>query len=160
MEEMEDNIYVNKLNVWKKLEEGWEEFDKENKFGCIAYTCAKIPSHNDNTKTTERDNQERCLPANRFSLDGEEHFESDKPWKKKRSLFGGSEDGSEDEASKDSRTCKKSKRSRKMPRLSRDSTASLSQGISSGDNSSGEDKEDNIREHSQNNYEGDSLVGE
>ena len=66
MEEMEDNIYVNKLNVWKKLEEGWEEFDKENKFGCIAYTRAKIPSHNVNTKATVCDNQERCLQAIRF----------------------------------------------------------------------------------------------
>ena len=74
--------HVNKFIVWKKLEERWEELAKENKFGCIAYTCAKIPSHNDNNKTTERDNQERCLPANRFSLDGEEHFESDKSWMK------------------------------------------------------------------------------
>ena len=132
----------------RDLKKGGRNLPKENKFGCIAYSRVEMPSHNDNTKTTACDNQERCLPANHISLDGEEHFESDKPWKKKRSLFGGSEDGSEDEASKDSRTCKKSKRSRKMPRLSRDSTASLSQGISSSDSSSGEDKEDDISEHS------------
>ena len=74
---------VNALNVWKKLEEGWEEFDKENRFGCISYSRAKIPSHNVNTKTAVCDNQERCLQANGFSLDGEENFESDKPWTKK-----------------------------------------------------------------------------
>ena len=159
MEEMEDNIYVNKLNVWKKLEEGWEEFDKENKFGCIAYTCAKIPSHNDNTKTTERDNQERCLPANRFSLDGEEHFESDKPWKKQMVLTSNSEDGSEDEESEDSHTRKKARRLGKMPWLSGDSTASLSRYIGSSDNSSGEDKNDDLSEHSRNNNEENSSVG-
>jgi hypothetical protein len=47
------------------------------------------------------------LQANRFSLDGEENFESDNPWKKKRSLSGNSEDGSEDEESKDGHTSTK-----------------------------------------------------
>ena len=120
---------------------------KREKFGCIAYSHAKMPSLNDNSKITTCDNQARCLPANQFSLEGEEHSESEKPWKKKRSLFGGSEDISEDEESKDSCTCKKARRSGKMPLSSRDSTVSLSQGIKSSDNTSREDKEDDISGH-------------
>jgi hypothetical protein len=92
-------------------------------------------------------------------LDGEEHFESDKPWKKKRSLSGGSEDSCEYEDSEDSRTCKKARRSGKFPWLSRDSTVSFSQSISSSDNSSREDKNDDLSEHSRNNYEENSSVG-
>ena len=69
------------------------------------------------SETTVCDNQERCLPANLFSLDGGEHFESDKPWKNNKTLFGGSENGSEDEESKDSHTHKKARRLMKMPQV-------------------------------------------
>ncbi len=86
-----------------------------------------MPSPNDNSESTASDNQERCLPANCFSVNGEEHFEPDKPWKKKRSLFR----RSHNEESKDSSTHKKVRRSRTVPWLSRDSTASLSQGSTS-----------------------------
>ena len=158
MEKWKSISSVNKLNVWKKLEDGWEEFAGENKFECISYTCAKIPSNNVNTKTTVCDNQEICLQANRVSLDGEGHFESDKPWKKKRPLSGSSEDGSEDEESEDRCTSNKARRSGRMTLLSRDSTASLIKS-STAVIIPLKKKNDEINEHSPNSYEEYPSVG-
>jgi hypothetical protein len=56
-------------------------------------------------------------------LEGEEHFEQDKPWKKKRT-FSHSND---DEESKNFSTHKKAKRSRRDPQFSGDSTNFLIQ---------------------------------
>ncbi len=38
MVEADNNIFCEQLNVWNQLEEGWGEFAKENKFGCVAYS--------------------------------------------------------------------------------------------------------------------------
>jgi hypothetical protein len=113
------------FGLWKQLEAGWEGFSKEDKFGCIAYSSANMPNLNDNSKSTTSDNQEKCLPANHVSLDGEEHFETGRPWENKRSLHS-----RDDEERKDTSTHKKARRTRTVPWVSRDSTASLSQGSS------------------------------
>ena len=117
-------------DVWKELENGREEFAEDNRFSCIVYSRAKMPSLNDNSECTASENQdsERCPPPNRFSLDGEEHIEPDKPWKNKRLLHGSDDEAESEEYSS---AHKKARSSRKDPRLSRDSTASLSQSSSS-----------------------------
>ncbi len=77
----------NKFDVWKQLEVGWDEFAKENTFGCVAYSGTKRDGLNDSCNRTACENQKRGLPANHFSLNREEHFEQNKPWKKKRTLL-------------------------------------------------------------------------
>jgi hypothetical protein len=80
-----------------------------------------------------------------------QHFEPDKPWKQRSLLHS-----SDDDEIEDTSTHKKSRRSRTVPWLSRNSTASLSQG-SSSDLSY---KDDKIEEPPDNkNYKEDSLVG-
>ncbi len=140
----------NKFGVWRQLEEGWDEFAEENKLGCVVYSCAKRDSLNDSCNRTTCDNQERGLPGNCFSLDGEEHFEKVK-WKKKRSLLH----SSDDEDNKNCSTHKKARRSRSDPQFSKDSITSLSQDSSSDLYS----EDDKIQESHDNNYEEYNFVG-
>jgi hypothetical protein len=89
---------VNNLNVWKQLEEGLDEFVKEKNLDVlhIAKPNGIIPtiSKIDLLVTIKREVYQPTV----FSLDGEEHFEPDKPWKKKWSLLHSS-DGEESKVS-------------------------------------------------------------
>ncbi len=57
------------------------EYTEENKFRCTTYNCTKkTPEDNSHINSPGTDAQD--LPANRFSLEGEENFKPDRPWKR------------------------------------------------------------------------------
>ncbi len=71
----------NRCDVWTELKEDWVEYAEENKFGCTTYNCTKkTPKDNSCINSPGTDVQD--LPANRFSLEGEEDFKPDRPWKR------------------------------------------------------------------------------
>jgi hypothetical protein len=114
---------------------------QREKFGYIAYSWAKMPSLTDNSKSSTNDNQDRCLPAN--TLNQTNHGNKGcccaaVMMMRLKTLVHTRSQG--DQA---------------VPWLSRNSTASLSQG-SSSDLSY---KDDKIEEPPDNNYKEDSLVG-
>ncbi len=110
----------------------------KRKIGCVAYSQAKRDNPNDIYDRPTCDNQGRGLPANRFSFEGEEHFEQDKPWKQKRTFLH----CNDDEESKNCSTHQKARRSRWDPQFSWDSTNSLRQNDSSDLSSEDEEIQD------------------
>ncbi len=73
----------NRCDVWTLLEEDWVEYAEENKFGCTTYNCSK-KTPKDNSRINSPGTDVQDLPANCFSLEGEEDFKPDRPWKRSR----------------------------------------------------------------------------
>jgi hypothetical protein len=64
----------NSSDVWTELKEDWVEYAEENKFGCMMYNQSK-KTPKDNSRINSPGTDVQDLPANRFSLEGEENFE-------------------------------------------------------------------------------------
>ncbi len=73
----------NGCDLWTLLKEDWVEYAEENKFGCTTYNhTKKTPKENSRINSPGIGIQD--LPANCFSLEGEEDFKPDRPWKRNR----------------------------------------------------------------------------
>lgn len=87
----------NQCEVWTLLEEDQVEYAEVNKFGCMPYNRTK-KTPKDHSRITSPGTDVEDLPANRFSLEGEEDFEPDRPWKRNRR---DSDDDSDDSTTSD-----------------------------------------------------------
>ncbi len=120
----------NRHDVCTLLEKDWVEYAEENKFGCMTYNRTK-KTPKDNSRISSPGTGVQDLPANRFSLEGEEDFELDRPWKRNRDSDDNSNNSTSDR--EDKRINRK-----RIHRVSNDSVA----GSEEYDNEADDDEED------------------